>query len=244
MGIAFKMLSLVVLMAIIGVGPATAQTSSVTTKAEQQIQAFELELKIAYEKKDRVRLEKLIAEGFTMIHSEGGIETKAEWISQAVEGSLTFQRAENHVVEKQLQLHGENTAVRTEYTLLRVKSDNHDIWLRARDIYSKQNGQWQIISSQSTLMFLGPIIDAKLYEHYVGVYEISPERKFTITQDGTRLIRQVMNRPDVQIFMKSENEFQRNVVTQITFIRDSSGAVTGAIQHSDGKETWRAKKLK
>ena len=186
-----KILALVLMLVSITAIQIEAQVSSSGTKGEQEVIAFEHDFETASVRKDRNKLEQLMADGFTMIHSDGFVESKAEWIAKAAKGEHTFQRANRQTVETQLQFFGENNAVRTRYSLLQLKSENQDIWLRARYLYLKQNGQWKMISSQSTLMSLGPAANPDLYDSYVGVYEISPERKLTITKEGIRLIEAI-----------------------------------------------------
>jgi hypothetical protein len=61
-----------------------SQTLPKDAKAEREILAFQKELSEAMNRKDRAMLERLIADGFTFIHSTGGMENRKEYIDNAV----------------------------------------------------------------------------------------------------------------------------------------------------------------
>jgi CubicO group peptidase (beta-lactamase class C family) len=86
-------------------------------------------------------------------------------------------------------------------------------------------------------------VDAEVLEDYVGVYELTPEFRITVTLVDGGLHAQATNQPRIQIFPESETKFSYKVVeAQITFVRDEAGEVTGLVLHQGGRDQ-RAKKV-
>ena len=78
-------------------------------------------------------------------------------------------------------------------------------------------------------------IDPKLFDRYVGRYQLAPNFILTVTREGDKLMTQATGQPKVQIFPESEREFFLKVVDgQITFETDSTGRATGLVLHQHG----------
>lgn len=76
-----------------------------------------------------------------------------------------------------------------------------------------------------------------ILERYVGTYELTPQFAFTVTLEDGALFVQATDQPKVPIFAESETKFfLRAVDAQISFTKDGSGAVTGAILHQGGRD--------
>lgn len=68
---------------------------------------------------------------------------------------------------------------------------------------------------------------------FVGTYELTPGQTLAVTQqDSTLMVRSNLGGAPVRIWAASATEFfVRDADAQITFIRDSSGVVTGLVLH-------------
>lgn len=78
-------------------------------------------------------------------------------------------------------------------------------------------------------------IDPKLFDSYIGNYELAPNFVITITRDGDQLFGQATNQPKFQLFPEGERDFFLKVVdAQITFVTDSQGKATELILHQGG----------
>ena len=76
-----------------------------------------------------------------------------------------------------------------------------------------------------------------ILETYVGEYEVSPELSLTVTLEDGALFVEPTGQGKVAIFAESDTKFFLRVVeAQISFTKDDSGAVTGAILHQGGRE--------
>ena len=86
-------------------------------------------------------------------------------------------------------------------------------------------------------------IDPKIYDDYVGRYDYGNSLVLTVTRDGDRLLAQLTGQGQAEIFPRCETEFfWKEVDAQITFVRDATGTVTGAI-HKQGGATLDVRKL-
>ena len=80
-------------------------------------------------------------------------------------------------------------------------------------------------------------LPAELLRSYEGTYELSPTFGFVVKLEGDHLTVQASNQPAFPIFAEKEDEFFLKVTdAQLTFTRDASGAVDGAILHQGGRD--------
>lgn len=86
-------------------------------------------------------------------------------------------------------------------------------------------------------------VDAKIYEAYVGRYELAPSFVLTISKDGDKLSGQATGQGAFELSPESETMFfVREVNARITFVKDDKGIVTGLILQQNGRDL-PAKKL-
>ena len=79
-------------------------------------------------------------------------------------------------------------------------------------------------------------VDPKIFDDYVGRYEIAPTFVITITREGDALMAQATGQPKNPIFPESETKFFLRVVdAQFTFVREA-GKVTHLILHQGGAD--------
>jgi CubicO group peptidase (beta-lactamase class C family) len=79
------------------------------------------------------------------------------------------------------------------------------------------------------------IIDAKIFDGYVGQYQLGPNFILTITREGDQLFAQATGQPKVQVFPESPHDFFLKAVdAQITFETDSTGRATNLTLHQNG----------
>ena len=86
-------------------------------------------------------------------------------------------------------------------------------------------------------------VDPKIFDAYVGQYQLTPNIVFTITREGDRLMAQPTGQGKVELHPESETKFFIiEVDAQITFVKDSQGQVTQLI-FNQGRDAV-AKKIK
>lgn len=78
-------------------------------------------------------------------------------------------------------------------------------------------------------------VDPRLFDGYVGRYELAPNLVVTVTREGDHLFGQGTGQPKAELFPKSERDFFFKVVDiQVTFEVDAQGRATGMIAHQGG----------
>ena len=85
----------------------------------------------------------------------------------------------------------------------------------------------------------GPItIDVKVFDEYVGEYELAPGFVLRVFREGDKFMTQATGQPKFEIFPESETTFYpRAIAAKLTFVKDAAGKVTGLILNQGGRET-------
>ena len=78
-------------------------------------------------------------------------------------------------------------------------------------------------------------LDPKLFDGYVGQYQLAPNFVLTITREGDQLFAQATNQAKLPIFPEGVRDFFYKVVdAQITFVTDENGRATSLTLHQNG----------
>jgi CubicO group peptidase (beta-lactamase class C family) len=78
-------------------------------------------------------------------------------------------------------------------------------------------------------------VDPKIFDRYVGAYQLAPNFILAVRRDGDRFFAQATGQRAVEIFPESDNEFfAKDVDIQITFVTDNQGRTTELIVHQSG----------
>ncbi len=88
------------------------------------------------------------------------------------------------------------------------------------------------------------VVDAAIYEAYVGDYEIAPNLTITISKEGSKLMVQAIGQPKLELFPESPSKFfVKEADIQIEFVVDGSGKATSLVFYQAGQRL-PAKKVK
>lgn len=80
-------------------------------------------------------------------------------------------------------------------------------------------------------------IDPKIYDYYIGIYEIAPQFTITITREDDHLFGQATGQPKFEIYPESETKFFLKIVgAQIIFLKNEQDEITGLILYQGGRE--------
>lgn len=87
-------------------------------------------------------------------------------------------------------------------------------------------------------------IDAKLFDTYVGEYELAPGLVLRVFREAEKFMTQATGQQAIEIVAESETVFSpRGVSAKLTFVKDAEGKVTGIRLDQGGRQT-DAKKIK
>jgi ketosteroid isomerase-like protein len=126
--------------------PAGAQTAD---SAAQQVIAFEKAYLDAQLKKDRPRLERMLADDFLYTHSNGSVFNKAQELAETVSSGMTWRGA--RFEDLNVRLFGD-VAVVTGRQIFEGTAKGYATGpRRMTDIFARRNGQWQFVGGQSAL---------------------------------------------------------------------------------------------
>jgi CubicO group peptidase (beta-lactamase class C family) len=86
-------------------------------------------------------------------------------------------------------------------------------------------------------------LPAETLERYVGTFEFSPSFAIIISREGAQLFLQATGQSRFPLFAEQQDEFFLKVVdAQVSFTRDSAGAIAGLILHQNGVNQSARKK--
>lgn len=87
-------------------------------------------------------------------------------------------------------------------------------------------------------------VDPKLFDTYVGEYEVGPGFVMRVFREGDKFMTQATGQPQFEIFPESETTFYpRAFKAKLTFVKDADGKVTG-IRIEQGGRITNGKKIK
>jgi CubicO group peptidase (beta-lactamase class C family) len=87
-------------------------------------------------------------------------------------------------------------------------------------------------------------VDPRVFDAYLGEYEIAVNLIVTVTRDDTRLVAQATGYSKIELYPESEIEFfAKQLDAQIMFVADGSGKVTYALINLNGHE-MQARKIR
>jgi serine-type D-Ala-D-Ala carboxypeptidase/endopeptidase len=80
-------------------------------------------------------------------------------------------------------------------------------------------------------------ITTKVFDNYVGTYQLAPNAIMTVSRDGDQFFTQLTGQGKLQIFPEGERKFFLKVVdAQLTFDTDAQGKATQVTLHQGGRD--------
>ncbi|HKZ02582.1 MAG TPA: serine hydrolase [Pyrinomonadaceae bacterium] len=80
-------------------------------------------------------------------------------------------------------------------------------------------------------------VDPKVYDRYIGEYEVTPSFTVKIFKEGAKLMTQATGQPVFELFPEAEDKFFLKVVNaRVSFIKDDKGQISGLIIHQGGRD--------
>jgi hypothetical protein len=109
-----------------------------------------------------------------------------------------------------------------------------DTWLR-------RDGKWRLVASQVLVRLQDPVpaaVDPKVFDAYLGRYDVSPSLTFTVSREGDKLFGQRNGRAKQPLLPETETVFFTPGAprTRKLFVRDASGRVVKMIDRRDGRD--------
>lgn len=219
--------------------PALAQAQSAQPKEQNtkaEIQKLFSELNDAITKRDRARLEQLYAEDFQFIRPSGGVINKATQITGIMNSDPLSSTPVPTPALENLMVYGDAVVSRHTVRGTAVTS-----------IFVKKDGRWQLLQAQGTRLAgeRNPVnLDPKLLDSFVGKYEFGPNAVAIVTREGDAIRWRGGNRMPVMLVPLSETRFfAKETETEMTFVKNENGQVTGVVLRLGSCQDTNAKKI-
>jgi hypothetical protein len=116
---------------------------------------------------------------------------------------------------------------------------------RSTDMYVRRGGRWLLIAGHTSDIPAARAvakIDPKIYDLYVGEYQLTPTIVLVVTNEGGKLMTQTMSQgkpssPKSELLPSSETTFfTQGQAGQTVFVRDDKGRVTHLVIHGGAQE--------
>ena len=218
--------------------------SSTQNSVEQELRRLENEWLNSYLRGDKQTFDRIVADDFTRTDESGKFATKAEEraLVQAPPASVNASLTNEDMLARVY----ENAAIVTGRIVSKVQG-GLNFQSRFTDTFLKRNGGWQVVArhysripAERTVINL----DSKIYDAYVGQYELMPNVVINVTKEGKKLMSQTTGQEKMELLPESEIEFFiKGFSAQFVFVRDESGRVTKLIINQEGQRVT-ARKLK
>ncbi len=137
------------LAAMLLLATATGCVGAAAEAAEAAILRTEDERIAAMLAADVAKLDRYLGNELTYVHSNGDLETKAQFLSRIGSGDLQYKAVRRQDVH--VQVFGNSAAV-TGLAAMEVRSKGGDLAMQVRftNVYLARNGRWEMVAWQST----------------------------------------------------------------------------------------------
>jgi hypothetical protein len=136
-------------VALLGVLASNRVGAQTPSGAEQAIIKLEQTVSDAQLKKDRATLERLMADDYLYIHSNGTITNKAQEIAESMSSEVQWKDAE--FADVKVRIFGDVAVLTARETLQGAAKGYVTGPRRITDIFVKRSGRWSWVGGQATL---------------------------------------------------------------------------------------------
>jgi ketosteroid isomerase-like protein len=209
---------------------------SLKNNAEQELKRLENEWLNSYLRGDKQTFDRIVADDFTRTDESGKFATKAEEraLVQAPPASVSASLTND---DMHVRVYG-NSAIVTGLIVSRVQG-SLSFQSRFTDTFIKSGASWQVVArhySRVPTERTSIHVDSKIYDDYVGQYEIASNVLLDITKEGEKLMSQTTGQAKMELLPESEIEFFiKGFTAQFVFVRDGTGKVTKLIINQEGQ---------
>ena len=203
---------------------------------EQELKRLENEWLNSYLRGDKQTFDRIVADDFTRTDESGKFAMKAEEraLVQAPPASVSASLTNE---DMQVRVYG-NSAIVTGLIVSRVQG-SLSFQSRFTDTFIKRGASWQVVArhySRVPAERTSINVDSKIYDDYVGQYEIASNVLLDITKEGEKLMSQTTGQAKMELLPESEIEFFiKGFAAQFVFVRDGTGKVTKLIINQEGQ---------
>ncbi len=227
----------------------TAAQSPTSNRTEQELKRLTREVSDSALRGDKAVAERYLADKYIETDGFGKVATRAKVLAN-YPGVPASMKATMDLEDIQVHVYGDTAVVSTR-GVMHLEANGQKITnsYRITDIWMRRNAGWQLIAEHYSNIPAERVpakVDPKIYDAYVGEYEIAPGVVLTITREGDKLMAQQTGiKTKMELLPENETTFfMKGITGQNIFVRDAKGQVTHIIfRDPDGQEI-RVKKIK
>ena len=227
----------------------TAAQSPTSNRTEQELKRLTREVSDSALRGDKAVAERYLADKYIETDGFGKVATRAKVLAN-YPGVPASMKATMDLEDIQVHVYGDTAVVSTR-GVMHLEANGQKITnsYRITDIWMRRNAGWQLIAEHYSNIPAERVpakVDPKIYDAYVGEYEIAPGVVLTITREGDKLMAQQTGiKTTMELLPENETTFfMKGLTGQNIFVRDAKGQVTHIIfRDPDGQEI-RVKKIK
>lgn len=224
---------------LVGFGQAV-QKPAQASQDEQELRRLEDEWLGSYLRGDKATFDRIVADDFIGTDESGKVRKKAQEreLIQAPPASVKTSLTNE---DMRVRIYGD-AAIVTGRIVVKTQLGGHaEISFQSRftDTFLKRQEHWQVAArhySRLPLERTAVKLDPKVYDQYVGQYELAPNFVLTVTKEGEKLMSQATGQPKFELLAESEiGFFIKDISALFIFMRGQNGEVERMITVQDGR---------
>jgi ketosteroid isomerase-like protein len=216
------------------------QRPAQASKDEQELRRLENELLGAYLRGNKATFDRIAADDFTSTDESAKVRSKAEEreIIQAPPDSIKVSLTNEEV---KVRIYGDTAILIGRIVAKTQPGGQAEISFQSRftDTLLKRQGRWQIVARHYSRLPPGRTavkLDPKVYDAYIGQYELAPNFVLAVTKEGDKLMSQASGQPKFELLPESEiGFFMKDFSALFIFMRGETGEVNQLITVQDGR---------
>jgi ketosteroid isomerase-like protein len=215
---------------------------------EQELKEITRKRLDAEASRDVTYLSRVYADELSIANPEGRIASKEVVLTNMKQAPESIKQS-SRLEQVRVRVVGDTAIVTGVNNIgMRIGNQEQKNKVRFTDTYVRRQGNWQLLATHSSRMPLerrAANVDPKIYDAYVGEYELVSGLIVTVMREGDRLMTQTSGLPDKgELLPESETTFfYRGSNASVIFHKDATGKVIHLVIKDQGQEI-RAKKIR
>ncbi len=218
----------------------TIQRPAQGNKDEQALRRLEDEWLGSYLRGDKATFDRIVARDFTGTDESAKVRNRAQEreLIQAPPSSIKASLTNEDV---QVRIYGNTAIVNGRIVYKAQPGGQTEISFQSRftDTLLKRQGRWQVVARHYSRLpqeRTAVKLDPKVYDSYVGQYQLAPNFVLTVTKEGDKLMSQASGQPKFELLPDSETAFFiKDIPALFIFMRGERGEVNQLITIQDGR---------
>lgn len=210
------------------------------SRDEQEVRGLEDEWLGCYLRGDKATFDRIVADDFTGTDESAKVRNKAQE-RELIQASPSSIKASLTNEDVQVRIYGDTAIIVGRIVYKAQPGGQTEISFQSRftDTLLKRQGRWQVVARHYSRLppeRTAVKLDPKVYDAYVGQYELAPNFVLTVTKEGDKLVSQATGQPKFELQPESEIDFFiKDISALFIFMRDEKGEVNQLITIQDGR---------